>query len=503
MIAKPLRTAAFAAAALALSIAAAPAALAQYDPAAGDWGKSDPTHLRVTTWNGQNFLSSNKRKDRVFSDWDAAVRVVATIEPDIIMIQEAGDGDSVGVLVGVADLFVNGGPDNSGSTPGGVATSYVKFYNPALDYPHVFVSQEGDCCNRNVILSRYPFIDLNGDFQPTRSDIYNVSGSTYAPGGDGGIRGYQFAEIDLPDASYGGDVVIGNGHLKAFGDSGSQAQRLTAAQNISYFIYHFYNGAGTGDVDPFNGVSALGESGMNVLGDLTPIILGGDLNEDEQTNGRRGPAAWLAQGPSAGAGDGNDADSSDMLIDDARDPFTNSRATQSSSKLDYLISQDSIANQVRAFLFNTNSIPLTAVPDTLADLGLSYKNISGVASDHRPVTADYILPGPVADPTGACCLYCDAGALVDCTELTQSDCDTLGGTYRGDGTACAADACDDLCPGDTNADGATDVTDFFALGGNFGADSGASRADGDLNCDGAVDVSDFFILGGDFGCVQP
>ena len=56
------------------------------------------------------------------------------------------------------------------------------------------------------------------------------------------------------------------------------------------------------------------------------------------------------------------------------------------------------------------------------------------------------------------------------------------------------------CPGDVNGDGATDVSDFFILGGNFGTTSGATLADGDLNGDGAVDVSDFFILGGDFGC---
>mgnify|MGYP006268876855 CR=1 FL=1 len=56
------------------------------------------------------------------------------------------------------------------------------------------------------------------------------------------------------------------------------------------------------------------------------------------------------------------------------------------------------------------------------------------------------------------------------------------------------------CDGDVNLDGATDVSDFFILGGNFGVTSGAVRADGDLNGDGAVDVSDFFILGGDFGC---
>lgn len=56
------------------------------------------------------------------------------------------------------------------------------------------------------------------------------------------------------------------------------------------------------------------------------------------------------------------------------------------------------------------------------------------------------------------------------------------------------------CPGDVDGDGATDVSDFFELGGAFGTQSGATRTDGDLTGDGAVDVSDFFVLAADFGC---
>ena len=56
------------------------------------------------------------------------------------------------------------------------------------------------------------------------------------------------------------------------------------------------------------------------------------------------------------------------------------------------------------------------------------------------------------------------------------------------------------CPGDADGNGATDVSDFFALSGSFGTASGASRADGDVTGDGAVDVADFFVLAGDFGC---
>ena len=77
----------------------------------------------------------------------------------------------------------------------------------------------------------------------------------------------------------------------------------------------------------------------------------------------------------------------------------------------------------------------------------------------------------------------------DATAVTQADVD-----------ATIAARTPSACPGDTNGDGGADVSDFFALAGNFGTPTGARTADGDLNCDGAVDVSDFFILGGDFGC---
>lgn len=56
------------------------------------------------------------------------------------------------------------------------------------------------------------------------------------------------------------------------------------------------------------------------------------------------------------------------------------------------------------------------------------------------------------------------------------------------------------CPGDVNGDGATDVSDFFTLGSNFGSALNVDRSDGDLDGDGDVDVGDFFVLASDFGC---
>lgn len=56
------------------------------------------------------------------------------------------------------------------------------------------------------------------------------------------------------------------------------------------------------------------------------------------------------------------------------------------------------------------------------------------------------------------------------------------------------------CPGDVNADGATDIFDFGQLATYFGTPSGATREQGDLNADGAVNVFDFSIFAADFGC---
>ena len=55
----------------------------------------------------------------------------------------------------------------------------------------------------------------------------------------------------------------------------------------------------------------------------------------------------------------------------------------------------------------------------------------------------------------------------------------------------------DLSPGDANADGKVDLTDFGILKANFG--SGTTAAQGDFNGDAKVDLTDFGILKDNFG----
>lgn len=368
----------------------APTAAGQFDPLNGEWGKEQPTDLRVMTWNILDGIASSEVKNVANDNWAAIVRIVAAMQPDVLVLQEVGDGDGVGTLQTTFDLFFDGGPD---PFRGGQVTEYVTKYAPDYRPEYVYVSTTGDGFNRNVIVSRYPFIDLNGDGNPTTATFSTAQGNS-------GIRGIQFAEINLPDETYLGDVVVSNAHLKAFGDADSRQQRIDAANGMASYLWNFYNGAGTSTPDPNNQVNDF-RFPTSVLDENTPIIWGGDYNEDEATNGRNGPVLVSTTGPiTGGTSDGTDADGTDASFDSAREPFTNSRATQSSSKLDWLMWQDSKTTPRNQFIFRSDSVPAAQIPQELIGFGTFVQDgraASAVASDHRPVIVDFVLPLGVAD----------------------------------------------------------------------------------------------------------
>lgn len=380
----------------AVTLGLASLAQAQWNPSAGQWGRVQPDDLRVMTWNVADGLCSSNTKVEGNNNWTGLATIVAAFQPDVLILQECGDNsgngtgsgvDSTGTLGSVLDRFMNGGSD---TWNGGSVTAYVSKYAPGYTLPHVFVSSNSDGFNRNVILSRYPFADLNGDGKSTLSDIPNVSSDAWAVGGDGGIRGFQFVEIDLPDAIYPGDVVVGGAHLKAGSGSSNHNQRVDAARNVGYFVHYGLNGAGTGSVDPNNKISDNPQM-TSILGPDTPVILAGDWNEDEITNGQKGPADWLTQGAVSGGTDGTDRDGSDMTFDSAVNFFSGSDNTLGGSKLDYVAWQDSIATLRISTVFNTNSTPSGSLPPELANFP-SPGSASSVASDHRPVIVDLELP---------------------------------------------------------------------------------------------------------------
>jgi hypothetical protein len=376
---------------------------AQWNPAAGQWGKSATTDVRVMTWNTEDALCSTNNKLEGQNDWCACARIVAVLKPDVLILQECGDNDgqgtgsgvdSVANLTTVVNRFQYGGTDPFHG--GSAITSWVRKYAPTYDLPFVFVSTDNDGFNRDVILSRFPFGDLNGDGKNQYSDTPNISADLWAVGGDGGLRGFQHAELNLPDATYAGDLVVGNSHLKSGTSASDKAQRLDAAKNISYYLDAWYNGLGLGVPDPHAKI-ADSPAATSVLPVERAIVIGGDWNEDEGTNGTKGPADWLTKGnandpsTSTSGGDGVDRNRTDMTFDDARDVFTNSALTVSGAKFDYLGWQDSVIALRRSFVFNAGTLPGAAVPAELVGFTGGVATASNTASDHRPVIADFVL----------------------------------------------------------------------------------------------------------------
>ncbi len=383
-----------------------PLATAQWNPGAGEWGKSDPNDVRVMTWNVRDALCRNADKSETFAPWHAVARIVAAMRPDVLILQECGDNtgngtsgglDSISQLTTTLALFLHGGSDPyQGGTVGAYVQKYLLPADAGYDLPYIWVSNLSDGFNRNVILSRFPFADLNGDSVSQRSSPATVQAHLYAWGGDGGIRGFMFGELDLPDDTFAGDLVIGNAHLKAGDTSSDESQRERAARNMAYYIDHLFNGAGTGTPDPFN---KIGDSpaAQTTLDANTPVIIGGDWNEDEDTNGRDGPAHWLTIAEDSPGTDGTDRDRSDATYDASTNPFNSERGTLgSTTKLDYIAWQDSIAVLRRSFVFYSNS--LSGVPSWIPpeldgfDPPDGAHRPSSVASNHKPVIADFILP---------------------------------------------------------------------------------------------------------------
>jgi len=393
--------------AAALCAAGAPLACAQWNPPTGQWLKTDSRDLRVMVWNVQDKVCSTNNKVEGLNGWCGVARIIASMQPDVLVMEETGDNSGNGTGSGVdseanltttLNLLLHGGNDPFKGNS--AVTAYVQKYAAGYDLPYIYVSTVHDNFNRNVLLSRYPLTDLTGDGKSAIS-TFSMLPASYAPGGNAGIRGFIFAEIDLPDASYAGNLVVGGGHLKSGSASGDLADRLTASKNIAYFIDAMFNGLGGGTPDPAGAVFDSPAATL-ILDPFTPVIWGGDLNENEATNGRDGPALWMtrAQSPNPGGTDGTDRDRSDSTYDSSVDPINGNGSTQGSStgsnKLDYLCWQDSVTGAPRrTFTFNSTNYGGAAQPPQLSGFPGGAALASSTASDHRPVIGDFILAQPM------------------------------------------------------------------------------------------------------------
>ena len=170
----------------------------------------------------------------------------------------------------------------------------------------------------------------------------------------------------------------------------TENDRDRASRNIALLHRHYFNGAGTGTSDP-NGAVLVPTTGT-LLGENTPVIWGGDLND--QPFGAFHPAERMTAAGVIGGSDGTDRDRSDAAFDSAFHPVTFDSSTQSSSKLDYICWQDSIASTRRSFVFRSSgsNMSVAKIPEPARSFPVSPLSISSISSDHRPVVVDFILP---------------------------------------------------------------------------------------------------------------
>ncbi|MBU0641183.1 MAG: hypothetical protein KKB50_20175 [Planctomycetes bacterium] len=159
-----------------------------------------------------------------------------------------------------------------------------------------------------------------------------------------------------------------------------------------------------------------------------------------------------------GGSDGTDRDRTDSTYDTAVHYFTGSRNTKSSSKLDYLARQDSIATLRLQFVFNTSGTPTGSLPPEVLYFAFP-SGASGTASDHLPVIIDVILCTLTYEPGDCNCDGAINGFDIDPFLLV------LGGTPPYTDYYALYPDCDHM-QADVNDDGAIngfDIDAFVAL----------------------------------------
>ncbi|MEQ8820164.1 MAG: lamin tail domain-containing protein [Sumerlaeia bacterium] len=321
--------------ALTLSLATAAAA---FDPASGDYGKADPADVRVLSYNTERNFIAEPATD------DAFARVLQSIQPDIIVMQEVVDGiQDVEFQTRLNSLL-----------PNGDGSSWSVHFG---EFGGIY----------NVVMARWPLTMRRTDTIP-ESDT----------------RGVTLALVDLPDSIYAQDLYLGGVHLKCCNSDGTeQARRQRAADAIASWFGDARTSGGFLDLPANTPMVTLGDfnlvGGPSSFSPATTLVTG-DI-QDETTFGPDIKGDW----------DGSDL--TDLM---PADPFTGdtdtwrSSSSNPTSRLDRFFYTDSAVEIPTSFVFNTLTMPNSV----LQALGLNFDDTTpDRTADHLPLVADFRFAG--------------------------------------------------------------------------------------------------------------
>ena len=185
----------------------------------------------------------------------------------------------------------------------------------------------------------------------------------------------QFAAlIDLP-STYTTDLLFTAAHLHCCTADGN---RQNEADEYVRFVQDAMNAGGTFTLPVNTPMVYAGDlNSVGYLQQLSTLLTGDIVNN--ATYGADGPMDW----------DGTAAASAELEQTDARMAYTwrSNTSAYPSGRLDHLLYTDAAMDLAKSFTLRTEVMPAT----TLSALGLTATDAS-TASDHFPITADFIVP---------------------------------------------------------------------------------------------------------------
>lgn len=306
--------------------------------------RQQATDLRVVTYN---ILWDTIFPDNDLIQANKFERVLTTLDPDVLNLQEIGNPFCQGCIPKTAeDVRV-----------------LLNSLAPLAGGGSWQVHQGGD----NVIASKYPLSMKETNTFPS------------------GNRFQAIALVDLPDAQFSTDFYFMNNHYKCCDNPGGteDAQRQQQSDAIVNWLRDARTPGDGVDLPPGTPFAVVGD--LNIVGSLQPLntLVDGNII-DESNYGSDSPPDW----------DGSSlTDAHPLQNGSGPDDYTwrNDNSNFDPGRLDYIIYSDSTVNVGNQFVLNTFDMsPAELVATGLHPLDITVDSI-GVRYDHLPIIVDFRL----------------------------------------------------------------------------------------------------------------